>query len=296
MFISASGNVGIGTLTPIQKLEVSGRGHFGGVDTPYIDFKTTDTTGVGWQFKQMSFKDATNNELYAIGYVYPNLKFDVAGSRVMTLTNGGNILIQPSATLGINTSDGSDNSYLTLSAADSAGDTRGARIYLSGNERAVDAGNVVIAAGNSTSGTGAPGTIVFRTGADSEKMRISANGNIGAPNGSNIYNASDLRLKQNITAITEGLDKIIALNPVKFNWIDGFEPSEDGKNMLGFVAQELQNVIPEAVENFGNSSIVVGETTVENPLRVNEKFIIPVLVKAIQELKAEFDEYKTTHP
>ena len=32
-------------------------------------------------------------------------------------------------------------------------------------------------------------------------------------------------------------------------------------------------------------SITVGETTIENPLRVNEKFIIPVLVKAIQELQ-----------
>ena len=126
--------------------------------------------------------------------------------------------------------------------------------------------------------------------AGSERMRISANGNIGAPSGSNIYNASDLRLKQNITTITEGLDKIIALNPVKFNWLDGFEPSEDGKDMLGFIAQEVQSIIPEAVENFGNNSVTIGETIVENPLRVNEKFIIPVLVKAIQEMNTKIIE------
>ena len=71
------------------KLNVIGRGNFGGVDTPYIDFKSTDTPGVGWQYKQISFKDTSNNELYAIGYHYPNLKFDVSGSRVMTLTNTG---------------------------------------------------------------------------------------------------------------------------------------------------------------------------------------------------------------
>jgi hypothetical protein len=86
-----SGNVGIGTGNPIQKLDVLGNGNFGGVSTPYIDFKSADTTGVGWQYKQISFKDATNTELYAIGYHWPNLKFDVYGSRVMTLMCGGNV-------------------------------------------------------------------------------------------------------------------------------------------------------------------------------------------------------------
>ena len=120
-----------------------------------------------------------------------------------------------------------------------------------------------------------------------KKMTIDNVGNIGAPTGTNIYNASDIRLKQNITTITSGLDKILGLNPVMFNWIDNFVESENGKDMLGFVAQEVQTIIPEAVENFGETLIVIGDTTVENPLRVNEKFIIPVLVKAIQELTAK---------
>jgi hypothetical protein len=124
------------------------------------------------------------------------------------------------------------------------------------------------------------------------RMTITSNGSIGAPNGTNIYNASDARLKKNISTTTYGLDTISALNPVKFNWVDGFEPTEDGKDMLGFVAQEVQTVIPEAVESFGGNSITVGDTTIENPLRVNEKFIIPVLVKAIQELKSENDTLK----
>jgi hypothetical protein len=141
-------------------------------------------------------------------------------------------------------------------------------------------------------GSGGNGYIEFRTNG-SLRMTIASNGNIGAPSGTNIYNASDLRLKQNVTTITNGLDKIIALNPVKFNWIDGFDSSEDGKDMLGFIAQEVESIIPEAVEGFSNgSAIVAGETTIENPLRVNEKFIIPVLVKAIQELKAENDTLK----
>jgi hypothetical protein len=135
-------------------------------------------------------------------------------------------------------------------------------------------------------GAGA-GSITFRP-ANTERMRISTNGNIGAPNGSNIYNASDARLKQNILPIGGGLSSILALNPVKFNWLDGFEPSEDGKDMLGFVAQEVQEVIPEAVEAFGGD-INLNGTTIDNPLRVNEKFLIPVLTKAIQEQQAIID-------
>jgi hypothetical protein len=56
--------------------------------------------------------------------------------------------------------------------------------------------------------------------------------------------------------------------------------------MLGFIAQEVQAVLPEAIESFGGDINLNGEL-IDNPLRVNEKFIIPVLVKAIQELSAE---------
>jgi hypothetical protein len=143
---------------------------------------------------------------------------------------------------------------------------------------------------NSGTWTGGGGGIEFRP-LNTLRMTIGPTGNIGAPSGTNIFNASDIRLKQNISTTTYGLDTISLLNPVKFNWVNGFEPSEDGKDMLGFVAQEVQTVIPEAVESFGGDINVNGEV-VENPLRVNEKFIIPVLVKAIQELKAENDSLK----
>jgi hypothetical protein len=121
------------------------------------------------------------------------------------------------------------------------------------------------------------------------RMTIDGSGNIGATSGTNIYNASDVRLKQNISSISGSLNSVLSLNPVKFNWIDDFVPSENGKHMLGFVAQEVQTIVPEAVESFGADSIFVGETEIDNPLRVNEKFLIPVLTKAIQEQQAIID-------
>jgi hypothetical protein len=130
---------------------------------------------------------------------------------------------------------------------------------------------------------GSAGVMNFITNG-STRMQIDGSGNIGAPSGTNIYNASDFRLKQNITSITDGLTKILGLNPVKFNWIDGFVPKENGKNMLGFIAQEVKTIVPEAVEEFNDGSTIhIEDISIENPLRVNEKFIIPVLTKAIQE-------------
>ena len=124
-----------------------------------------------------------------------------------------------------------------------------------------------------------------------EKMRIDGEGNIGAPSGSNIYNASDVRLKQNITTLNNALAKINALRGVSFNWKDGFCDDEKDKTMYGFIAQEVQEVDVNISEQFGSGhDIALSETEiVENPLRVNEKFVIPLLVEAIKELTSKVE-------
>jgi hypothetical protein len=127
---------------------------------------------------------------------------------------------------------------------------------------------------------------------DAERFRISSNGSIGAGGSTtNIYNASDFRLKQNINSIQYGLKEILQLNPINFNWIDGFESENNNKTSLGFIAQEVEKIIPEAIELFTNK-LNINNNLIKNPLRINEKFIIPVIVKAIQELKSELDQLK----
>jgi len=78
--------------------------------------------------------------------------------------------------------------------------------------------------------------------------------------------SSDRRLKENIRKIGYGLEAIEKLRPVQF--------LKQGKESLGFIAQEVNEVIPEVVENAGKEEVMAG-------LRYTE--IIPVLVKAIQE-------------
>ena len=131
---------------------------------------------------------------------------------------------------------------------------------------------------------GGTGDVHITAGQDSVKLLIYTTGNIGAPSGSNIYAASDCRLKKNIRTISYGLCDVMKLQPKVFNWKDNFTPSENGKEMLGFVAQDIQTIIPEVVEQFSDGSDITFDCeTIINPLRVNEKFIIPILTRAIQE-------------
>lgn len=133
----------------------------------------------------------------------------------------------------------------------------------------------------------------FRTGGTNQSVRltIGQNGSIGAPSGTNIYNASDSRLKKNVVTLDKGLEAIKALRPVAFNWIDGF-CDEESDTLYGFVAQEVQTVDSNLVAPFGGD-VKIGEDienptqTITDPLRVNEKYIIPMLVKAVQELEAK---------
>lgn len=93
---------------------------------------------------------------------------------------------------------------------------------------------------------------------------------------------SDERIKENIVAAPNYLDKVCALNVVNFNFID------DDKKMLGFIAQQVEQVMPGLVEVVDNPDF----PDVENLKAVKTTILIPMLVQAVQELKAGLDAAK----
>ena len=105
-----------------------------------------------------------------------------------------------------------------------------------------------------------------------------------------ITSLSDARDKTDVTALPLGLDFVNALNPVKFTW-EQREPNpvKDGTSEAGFIAQELQ----QAEQDFSAEGYL-GLVYTENPDKLEASFgkLIPVLVKAIQELSAENVEIK----
>lgn len=101
----------------------------------------------------------------------------------------------------------------------------------------------------------------------------------GSPNGLALGNLSDKRLKENITYSDKGLNEIKKIKLRSFNW----KGSED--TQIGFIAQELYKVIPEAVR-VGSKGKKGLET---NPWMVSENKIIPYLVGAIQQQQQMID-------
>ena len=98
------------------------------------------------------------------------------------------------------------------------------------------------------------------------------------------YNtSSDYRLKENIAPMKGALDVVQQLKPVTYNW------KVDGSSGQGFIAHELQAVVPECVTGEKDAVDAEGKPVYQG---IDTSFLVATLVAAIQELKAEVDALK----
>ena len=127
---------------------------------------------------------------------------------------------------------------------------------------------------------------------ETEKMRISSNGNVGIGDTSPSYKLdvngtiratgdviaySDARVKDNVNTIDNALDKVTKLRGVSYTRND----VEDKTTKIGVIAQEVLEVLPEVVQqdDEGRYSVAYGN-------------MVGLLIESIKELKAEVDELK----
>ena len=110
--------------------------------------------------------------------------------------------------------------------------------------------------------------------------------------------ASDRRLKTNIQSIDNALDKVSRIRGVEFDWVDDitseydFHPQQ--MHETGVIAQEIQEVIPDAVvESPMNGNYTAKCGTDHKFLTVDKEKIVPLLIEAVKELKAEVDALKS---
>lgn len=103
-----------------------------------------------------------------------------------------------------------------------------------------------------------------------------------------ISSLSDGRDKTNVQELPEGLAFIDSLNPVKFQWQTREGIPKDGTYEAGFIAQDLQSA--QTASNADYLGLVMDE----NPERLEASYgkLVPMLVKAIQELKSEVEQLK----
>merc|ERR1712178_560976 len=100
-----------------------------------------------------------------------------------------------------------------------------------------------------------------------------------------ILDASDRRLKRNLSGIKDSLDKVLRLKGLYFNWIEddvsGIRTGDKSRRHLGLIAQDVKEVIPEAVSEIGKDNKYLG---------VNYNALIGLLVEAMKEMHLRVDQ------
>ena len=156
----------------------------------------------------------------------------------------------------------------------------------------------------------APGAgLFFRVGGGQPRMAVIDNGNVGIGTGSpteklevagNIkasgtVTSSDKRLKSDVNKFQYGLAEVVRLNPVSFIY-NGQGGTNNGEYHVGLVAQELQKITPELVEEFTHKTLSVAtlekEAEVlkeETFLQIRDSEIKYLLVNAIKEQQTLID-------
>ena len=156
----------------------------------------------------------------------------------------------------------------------------------------VSENNSIMTINNATSHVGKNG-ITFCTSstgtAFSHLLFKNPNGNVGSvtTNGSSTaYNtSSDHRLKENVTADWDATTRLKQLNPVRFNFIADADTTVDG-----FLAHEVQSVVPEAISGTHNEVDDDGNPVYQG---IDQSKLVPLLVKTIQELEARITVLET---
>ena len=268
MTIDTSQNVGIGTTSPGKKLDVAN----GGADPVVSRF----TGGSASALLAVTNNGGANNSYLEIG-------LDSSGSSV-GYGSGGQFV-----SAGIN---GTGTAYDLILHQYNAKNI----VFATSNTermRLESSGNVAIGS------TSANSYRLFITGTGSDTVNVvnptMPSGNyfirfaIGSGTGSNVgyigYNGSgvtysttsDYRLKHSVTPLITGLTTVSALKPVTYKW------NADNSDGEGFIAHELQSVIPFAVT--GDKDAVDEEGNIK-PQGVDYSKIVVHLVAAIQELEA----------
>jgi len=117
---------------------------------------------------------------------------------------------------------------------------------------------------------------------------INGNGVIGSITGTSstttYSTSSDYRLKENIAPMTGALATVAQLKPVTYKW------KTDGSNGQGFIAHELQAVVPDCVTGEKDAVDADGKPKYQG---VDTSFLVATLTKAIQEQQALIESLTT---
>jgi hypothetical protein len=293
VFAKASAQTGIGVIAPVNKFEVfavkadpassgataNGNLRLGAtVGTHVLDFGLSSSSTYAW----LQARDRMAYGTYYNLAINPNGGQVGIGSTstISTLTVGntsgtiaGELTLNPSSTqyeggqINVRKSvSGSTADWIIDQYGTSSSDAR-LRIF---NSIAEANGLTILENGN------------IGMGLTNPTVRLQVNGDIIA---NSIAGSSDIRFKKNIRPVQNALDKVKALRGVYFNWNKETFPDKNfgAQDELGFIAQEVEKVVPE---------IVTKENTKDEYRSVKYDKLVALLVEAIKEQQKQIDSLK----
>ena len=314
VYIDASQNVGIGTSSPSVRLHVAGATQntglaiFTGGGNLTRGLKISTFAAVNNDAGVLLDAQTTTNGAFALATAgTERMRIDSSGNVGIGTDSPGALLHVGTATAKIRIGATAGSEYLDISRNSATGNiiynaaqttygthnfqiagTEAMRIDNSGNllvgQTSYNSGKITVL----TTGNGSMSCAQTGTSGDMIYFRTSTNtlaGYIQCPTGTttSYLSLSDYRLKENVTPIATGLEKILALKPVTYDWISDKLQGE------GFIAHELQEVIPLAV---AGEKDAVNEDGSIRPQGVDPAKIVVHLVAALQELSAEVEALK----
>ena len=230
MRVNSSGNVGIGTSSPLSKLEVNG-----GAANTYVrivDTRATYPTYIGAE------QGTTTFGRWGLG---ESMRIDSSGSLFMGTTSSilttARLTVQATGGAGIVSATSSNVNLFCVNTAAASWEA-----------------------------------ISFRYNTSTEVGKIAC-----TSTATTYTTSSDYRLKENVQPMMGALDKIAQLNPVTYTW------KSDGSDGQGFIAHELQAIVPDCVSGEKDAVDDEGNPKYQG---VDTSFLVATLVKGMQEQQA----------
>ena len=252
---NGKGTTFAGNLTIPEYIYHSGdtNSYFGWSDNDHYILRTAGSTKI--------FADASNTYLY------------FEGSQKLRTINTG-ILVTGGISASATSSISCDGATKALGVSN-VGTTSDPTMEIKTSGTASGASSLDIYQVNTIYG---PSAIQFFYGSTSS----TAVGSIRAASSSTTYNtSSDYRLKENITDLSNALERVDNLEPKRFNFKNTPDVVVDG-----FLAHEAQEVVPQAVSGEKDAEID-GKPSYQG---IDHSMIVPLLTAAIKELKAQNEE------
>ena len=251
------GNVGVGETSPTFKMEIVSSSSYLTLKLkepsalanlgPNIRFQTKNASGNYWDCGTISVRNTSASMTAGAESSYMSFYTATAGAEAERLR------INSSGYVGINTTTIDADLHIRQQYA-----TAASGVKIQENASASKYYRLLY--------TDSSGVFRFNNGSNEATITLAGS----------FVNASDSRLKKDITDIKYGLNEVMESKPRSFSRVDVVG------EYFGFIAQELQNILPEAVS--GDS---------ESQLGVDYGSLVAVAFRAIQELKSENDTLKS---